>query len=147
MEVFIGYTKDDNFELLERTLEAWDEGDTEPVAIECNAKKFEIHRRVVAENMSTGDYVLCDIGYGPALPKFGKVAAELLEKHPKAGLISQGTKGQPHSVVICRKGIVEKWPTPQSKTYIPEHAEAYRLKGYKPLLCQQKLYRQLENHS
>lgn len=147
MEVFIAYTKHDRISELEKTLIAWDEGDTEPVAIECNSKKFQIHRRVTAENLATGDYVLADIGYGPAVKDFAKVARELLEKHPKAGLIGQGTAGTPHSVVICRKGIVDKWPTPQSETYIPEHAEAYRLKGYKPLLCQQRLYRQLANHS
>lgn len=147
MEVFVAYTKHDSIELLEKTLEAWDDDDTEPVAIECKQGKFQIHRRVIAENLATGDYVLADIGYGPAIPGFAKVATELLEKHSKVGMIGQGTKGNPHSVVICRKGIITHWPTPRSETYIPEHVEAYRLKGYKPLLCQQRLYRQLESRS
>ena len=129
--------------LLEKTLEAWDKGDTEPIAIECTARKYEIHRRVTAENLASGDYVLADIGYGPAVPDFGKVAAELLEKHPKAGIIGQGTKGLPKNVMICRKGIVDKWPAPRTQFYLTEHVEAYKIKGYKAFLCQQKLYHQL----
>jgi len=149
VEVFIGYTKKSNIHLLEDTLEAWDVGDTEPIAIEMNERKFELTRRVSAENLATGDYVLCDIGYGPAIHDFGKVAAKLLEQHTTAGLIGQGTEGLPYNVVICRKGVITHWPTPASpdSTYINEHATAYQFAGYKVFLCHQRLYRQLENHS
>src|SRR5882724_2434202 len=64
MEVFIGFTKDDDFTLLQQTLERWDAcANVNLAAIQCDVKKFEIARRVAADNMAKcNHYILADLG-------------------------------------------------------------------------------------
>lgn len=146
MEVFIAYTPQTNMAHLEKALEAWEAAGLEPVAIQCKAKKFEIIRRVTAENMSRASYVLADIDCEPMERDFGDLAEKLLDKHATAGLLGAWRIGQqarelPNGVVVCRKGVVERWPTPVTAFYIQEHVKAIELAGMTTLLCQQIHYR------
>lgn len=148
LEVFVAYTRDTDLRELEKTMTAWDLNGLEPVAIQCAWKKFEIHRRITAENISRDDYILADIGVGPVEGNFSALAVQELADHKDVGLLGAWRVGQtakevPNSVVICRKGIVTKWPEPRTETYIQEHVEACRLAGYKALLCSAIHYRRL----
>lgn len=147
IEVFVAYTGETDVKELERTLEAWKLPALEPVAIELKSKKFELHRRVTAENMSRGDYILCDLGYGPREEDFGARAGKALLEYPEAGMIASGRSSAPgwdfHRVVICRKGVISHWPTPTSKDYRREHREAYTFKGYRIIVCPTIHYRLL----
>lgn len=139
MDIFIAFTKQSNVHELDETLEAWEKVDlAEPAAIECPVSKFEIARRVCAENLASGDYILCDIGYIPTYPSFIHYAERLLKENPKVGMFQM--KG---GVYICRKGVVDKWPVKKSSFYIPEHVLAYRRKGYEVLPCPQVYCRRL----
>ncbi|HEX8838471.1 MAG TPA: hypothetical protein VF748_16125 [Candidatus Acidoferrum sp.] len=146
MEVFVAYTPESSLDELGNTLDAWEKAGLEPVAIECKKKKFELVRRVTAENLSRADYILAELGTEPVEFGFGEIASEYLGGHSDVGLVGAWRIGQtqnewPNSVVVCRKGIVEKWPTPKTEFYIQEHVEAYRLAGQKALLCRQIHYR------
>ena len=147
MEVFIAYMRGTNVEELARTLDAWEKAGFEPVAIECKKKKFELIRRVTAENVSRDDYVLAELGTEP-VSEFADFAAEYFKSHPEVGLLGAWRIGQteneyPNGVVVCRKNVVEKWPTPRSEFYIQEHVEAVQLAGKKALLCHQIHYRRM----
>jgi hypothetical protein len=148
IEAFVAFTKDHDIKELEKTLEAWALPGIEPAAIEVKGKKYELHRRVTAENLATGNYILVDIGYGPVEENFGELAIQELAKRKEVGLIGawrtgQTHTGQPNSVVVCRKGVITHWPQPQSEFYIQEHVEAYRFAGYKTFLCSTLHYHQL----
>lgn len=139
MDVFIAYTKQTEVQELGETLEAWDKVEgAEPAAVECQPRKFEIQRRVAAENLASGDYILCDVGYIPTYPAFVEYAEKLLKEHPNVGMFQM--KG---GVYICRKGVVDKWPEKKSEFYIPEHVWAYQLKGYEVLPCPQVYCRRM----
>jgi hypothetical protein len=134
MEVFLGYTKDDDFTLLKQTLEAWDMSGVELAAIQCSPKKFEIALRVAADNMAKGEfYILADLGCVPAFSVPWEELAELIA--PDCGLVglAQARVPQPAKfptgVRICRKGAVEKWVPKRSDTYDEEHVESLRLVG------------------
>src|ERR1700747_426646 len=87
LEVFLSYTGDMRVDDLEHTLEAWDQKGLEPVALECSGAKFEMHRRVTAENISLGDYVLGTVGAVPVEDNFAELAEKVLAENPQAGLI------------------------------------------------------------
>ena len=142
MEVFVAYTKHSLFNELEATLEAWDlVHGAEPVAIEItNEKKYEIFRRVTAENMSSGDYILADLCCLAEEQDFVSIARDVLKEKPEAGLLA-ASPGM--GVWVCRKGIVDKWPTKETMYYAKEHAEAYRRKGYEAELCDKLHYHRL----
>jgi hypothetical protein len=148
IEVFVAYQKASDIDELEETLDAWDLPGMEPVAVEVTIRKFELARRVTAENVSRGNYILADLGTGPLEENFGELAEKELAERKDTGLIGVWRTGQtasevPNSVVICRKGIVGKWPTPQSETYIQEHIWAYRFAGYRTFLCSTLHYHRL----
>jgi hypothetical protein len=130
MEVFVAFTKGSNVKELEQTLEAWERPGLEPVAIQVGATKFELHRRVTAESIAKGDYVLTSLGYGPVEPEFGALAEKALEQAPDAGLILPGGMT---NAVICRKGVLTHWPTLRTISYIAEHKQAYSHVGYKTI--------------
>lgn len=128
MDCFIGYTKFTDVRLLGATLEAWGKiKGIEPAAIQCEYIKYEFHRRVAAEGLSTSDYIIVDVG---CVPKNSKELARaircLYEKNgsPVGMVSSLGVK-------ICRKGVVDKWPAKTTPTYELEHRQAYEMKGYK----------------
>lgn len=148
LEVFVAFTRGTNLKDLEKNLEAWNQRELEPVAIQCALKKFELHRRITAENLARDNYILADMGNAPVEENFGALAMEELAKHKDVGLMGVWRTGQtareiPNSVIICRKGVIEKWPTPRTETYIQEHVEACRLAGYKTFLCSAIHYRRL----
>ena len=55
----------DSIMQLRDTLIAWDKPQYEPVAIEVKAVKRDILRRVAAEGLSRGDYIIADLGSEP----------------------------------------------------------------------------------
>jgi hypothetical protein len=132
LEVFIAYTKGSSVDELEATLDGWDLDGLEPVAIECGLKKYELIRRVTAEKLSKGHYVLAEIGFAPVEEDFGARAERFMADHPRAAIVRPigGT-----DVCICRKGVIDKWPTPRTTSYTKEHREACELKGYEILTC------------
>jgi hypothetical protein len=132
IEVFVGFTKESPFKELEQTLEAWDLPGLEPVAILVKPEKFELHRRVTAEKISLGDYIVATLGYGPDEEEFGDIAERELRRNPNVGMIlPDGLL----TAVVCRKGIVTHWPTPRSVSYNEEHIQAYERVGFKVILC------------
>ena len=94
------------------------------MAIKCPAKNWDFVRRVTAENLAAGDYVLCDLGYGPADDRFIKNARRLLDENPKMGIVDAQ-----HAIVI-RKGVVDKWVSSDGKSYSLQHAASMGFKGY-----------------
>jgi hypothetical protein len=79
MEVFVGYTADAEFQRLSLTLDCWDACGFEVAAIECKADKYEIARRVAADNLATEPhYILADLGCVLQERKSGAVIRERL---------------------------------------------------------------------
>lgn len=149
MEVFIGYTKGTDIARLEQTLEAWDLPGLEPAAIQCGLRKFDIHRRVAAENVSRGTYVLSLLGFGPVEESFADLAAQALAENPKAGMIevpnvtpvnplAGGILHVDVPVVVCRKGLITHWVQPLSEReelWENAHRTSYRNAGYEVISC------------
>lgn len=129
---------------LAATLEAWEKvPEAEPVAIQVPRKKYEIIRRVTAENMAKGDYILCDLGCVPTVDDVAAISKQYFSQDEKVGMILFG-KGS--GVRVCRKGIVEKWPKKESLNYQKEHEIAYAIEGYTVLKCPTLSYRRLGVH-
>lgn len=152
MEAFVAYAIETlSVDDLEATLEAWNIDGLEPVAIELKLKKFELIRRVTAENISRGDYVLASIGCAPVESNFADLAEKVLIDHPKVGLIipqcvaPEWVSGR---VTICRKGIIKHWFQPKGSQesdvlYANMHAQVCRLAGYETMECKTIHYRPL----
>lgn len=154
IEVFVSFTRHTKIKELEDTLIAWDKPGLEPVAIQVQFQpsKAEIHRRVTAENISRGDYILSIVGYGPVEEDFGKVTEKLLAEQPEVGLIEPKcivptyTEG---NVVVCRKGVVTQWIKPSGSQesdilHASAHERSVSLAGYKVIsLCPTLHYRPL----
>jgi hypothetical protein len=135
VEVFIGYTLRSDIRELAVTLDAWDKiDDMEPVAIECPRMKFELIRRVTAENMASGDYIVGDLG---CIPTEDVVEAAKSLYEGKTGMIGK------HGVRICRKSVITGWPMKATDSYDAEHVMAYELKGYKVIEWPKALYRRM----
>ncbi len=150
MEVFIGFTKDDDFNLLQQTLESWDAcANVHLAAVQCDPKKFEIARRVAADNMAKCDYyILADLGCVldnlEALEGIEERLAGMNEA--LIGLFAAGGDCAPQSptgVRICRKNAVEKWLPKTTDTYDREHVESVKLAGGLVGLCPDILYKRL----
>ena len=127
MECFVAYTKFTPVEDLAQTLNAWDRPKIIPAAIECKPVSFEFDRRVVAEGLATGDYILADVGCTPKRSKPINIAVKMLYQangSPVGMVVAQGFR-------VCRKGVIDKWPMKESADYNNEHRLAYELKGYK----------------
>ena len=142
IEVFVPYSKAAlDVPALEETLNAWTLPGMEPIALEVGGKKMALHARVGAENISSVHYMIVDIGYGPLEENFAAQAEEELRHHQDAGLFGFWRTGQtanelPNSVVLCRRGVIQKWPEPRGESsYVREHILAYQLAGYKTFLC------------
>lgn len=151
IEVFVAFTKGVDPARLERTLEAWNIPGLEPVAIQCGLKKFELHRRVTAENISHGPYILAAMDYGPVEEDFWAWADQELLDHPLVGLFlieDIHTLGKPvrcHNpeIVMCRKGVITHWPQPQTDSYGLEVMETCKALGIETQLCRTIHYRRL----
>lgn len=144
MEVFLFFSQTDELALVEATMQAW-----EPIqwadpfnVVQCKQHQFEIQRRVIADNMATGDhYILTDLGCVPdherAIPEIMKLLSAndgLMGLEPNHGSILL-LSGVPHGVRICQKGTVTKWPSQYSSTYDLEHADAVRVAGKHVSVC------------
>lgn len=149
MEVFIAYTLESSLADLGATLDLWEKAGLEPVAIECKKKKFEMIRRVTAENISRADYILASVGSAPVEEDFAELAQKALDENKTAGLITIGcidpdwVSGR---VAICRKGVITHWIQPKGSQeadvlYASAHAQAYRHAGYEAIECHQIHYR------
>lgn len=154
IEVFIAYGPQSPVDMLEMTLGAWDIDGLEPVAIEVvatTARKYEIERRVAAENISRATYVLAELGLGPVEEDFAERAHRALKDYPKAGLIRATLKGCAFYGAVpalCRKGLVRKWSEPKGSQGADvlwdwAHSEAYRLAGYDTITCKTLHYHPL----
>ena len=136
IEVFIGFTKDDDFTLLKQTLEAWAAlvGPEHISAVQCNPKKFETARRVAADNMAKGDhYLLVDLGCVPTGSTDIDMMLERMEQDDglaigglslSTGRSADVTQPIPTGVRMCRKGAVTKWLPKQTDSYDKEHAQS-----------------------
>jgi len=149
IEVFIGFTKDDDFTLLQKTLERWDAcANVHLAAIQCDPKKFEIARRVAADSMAKCNfYILADLGC--VLEDWNALEGieETLQDKEEAliGLAAvPHQQGAPTGVRICRKGAVEKWLPKSTDTYDQEHVESIRLAGGTVGLCPDIFYKRLQ---
>ena len=84
-EVFIAFTKTSNIRQLERTMDAWDTEEYEPVGIQVQAAQFDKLRAVAAEGMAKGDYLIADLGSKPdgtgwTLHKKGEMKVEEVDR-------------------------------------------------------------------
>jgi hypothetical protein len=129
---------------LEATLLAWDKvPEAEPMAIEVPVKKYELVRRVTAENICKGNYILCDIGCVPVHETAVNICEMVFETNPKVGILYF----MPHGKVrACRKGVIEKWPMRRTDSYSNEHEQAYAIEGYSAQTWPTLLYRQPNVH-
>lgn len=140
IEVFVAFSKMSSMRDLEMTLESWDQPGMEPVAIQVKPGKFELHRRVTAENIARGNYILAKMGSGPVEENFGELAEQFLRDHEDAGVVMLEPGSE---VMICRRGVITHWPQPRTVSYACEHGEAYEFVGYKAYRCATLHYRQL----
>lgn len=157
LEVFIAFTRETDVKELKRTMEAWNLDGLEPVAIQCGlpAAKFEMHRRVTAENLSINDYVLAGLGCEPVEDDFGELAETALRENHKVGLIEPGCVGTDWvsgRVVICRRGVIKRWVDPHGSQeadvlHANAHRQSYRLAGYERMECKTIHYRLLNGSS
>ena len=131
MDVFVAYTKPIHIAELGKTLEAWDIEGASVAAIEVPPKKYEVYRRVTAEKLSDGDYILAEVGIVPTYERFIAYAEGLLKYNPNVGLFNV------HGVLICRKGIIDKWPAKETDFYIPEHQRAYARHDFGYMNCEE----------
>lgn len=154
IEVFVSFNRHTKIKELENTLIAWDQTGLEPVAIQVQSQpsKAELHRRVTAENVSKGDYILSIVGYGPVEEDFGSVAEKLLAEELDVGLIEPTCAVQTYTdgnVVVCRKGVVTHWIKPNGSQesdiiHASAHARSVDLAGYRVVhLCPTLHYRPL----
>ncbi len=151
MEVFVAYMRDSSIDDLKKTLEAWEQDDLEPVAVQVHGKKFEIERRVIAENLAAGNYVLASLGTGPFEDNFCELAEKMLADNPKAGLVKPcciETDWVSGRVTICRKGVITHWIKPEGSQeadvlHANAHAQSCRHAGYEVIECRTIHYRLL----
>lgn len=129
MEVFIAFSSDDDAQVLKHTMIAWAEcEDCEPVGIQTAPGKYELQRRIVADQMAQEKwYIIADLGCVPESPSLlSDVRSRLADDVAIYGL---GTDDPPSGVRICQKGAVRKWLEKKSNSYDAEHAESAKLAG------------------
>ena len=127
MEVFIAFTDTDEYQLLEDTLDAWGRCDgAEVSAIRLKSgKKYELQRRIVADNLAKGKYyIVTELGVVPAADD----VVRTIERADKKQLNLLAPLGR---VFVCEKGAVRRWAEPQSTSYSREHMESVTLSGGK----------------
>lgn len=149
MEVFVGYSSDEQAALLIPTFEAWAQfEDFEPVGILVKEGKFEIQRRVTADKLSKGRfYILADLGCVPDCDVNGlgkKLKAEYGDSYGIVGFAcGERELKVPTGVRVCQKGVVSKWAPNQSGSYDQEYASAVESAGYKVAICPSLPYKHL----
>jgi len=95
-------------------------------------KKFEIHRRVTAENVSRDNYIWRSRQWasGTGFRRARRVRIQNASNCRAFGMDSLPERKYstmeesawknmhaplPYGVILCRKGVIEKWPTPGPK--------------------------------
>lgn len=134
MEAFVAYNDDEQIPILYDTMESLSSiHGIEPVGIKAPEDKYELFRRITADNMANDKfYLLCDLGY--VLPELD---TETIQKRlafaEQYGLIGIGISGEelkiPSGIRFCQKGIVEKWLPKRTPSYDQEHVDSVRLGG------------------
>lgn len=137
MDVFVAYTKQSSINELSETLHAWDIEGASVAAIEILPKKYELYRRVTSEKLSDGDYIMAEVGIVPTYERFIHYAEGLLKYNPRIGLFYI------HGALVCRKGIVDKWPLKETDFYIAEHQRAYKRHGFGYMNCEEDYCKRL----
>lgn len=126
-----------------------------PQDLKCSAAKFQLVRRATADVMAKTDfYILADSDCLPQAAPFVEEAERLLETYDAFAMLSLMPSNctinpwtpetytahldarvmEHHSVGgirICRKGVVEKWPSIEDKTYDAQHCEEIRKLGFR----------------
>ena len=148
MEVFVAFSKDEQIPILQQTMEAWAECElVEPVGIRASEGKYELMRRITADNMAEGNYyILADLGCVPD-DKFSVPALMKRLAISGDGLIGFSKEGRdlayPTGVRICQKGVVARWVPKSTESYDQEHAEAIRLAGKRVTIWENVKYKHL----
>lgn len=133
MDVFVGYTPEDEFELLKATLEAWAgcEG-AEPKAIFITKKSsFEMYRRIAADRLSEEKfYIIADLGCVPISADFVReIRPKLKDEH---GLVEFRAMGADvDGVIACQKEVVRQWIPDSGGKYRGEHQKSVERAGKK----------------
>lgn len=135
MEVFIAF--DGNLEavqFLEQALYGWEKiRFAEVNCLELKpGQKFEIQRRVLADNLAKGDwYVLADIDAKPEEPWVISQIQKLVPTRKQCGLaLIRPSFDIGGKVRVIRKGIIHKWPAQETDNYELEHGLAIVQAGY-----------------
>lgn len=155
IEVFVAYTKGTEVARLGATLDAWNMPGLEPIAIQCGLKKFELHRRVSAENVSRGTYILTVVDRAPVEDDYAACVQKELDANPNAGLLiipPIDTDWVQGAAMICRKGIIQQWVQPLGSQeadvlWDNAHRTSYRNAGYETITCPSIHYRVLVGSS
>jgi hypothetical protein len=141
MEVFIAFTTDDDFSVLESTLESWAKlvGEDNVIATQCDRRgKFQIDRRIVAEEKSTGPYyILADLGCVMDQENMACASRRMKFVDDSVGMIglrpdpmdAMAEINNPEGVRICKKGAVQKWLAQSTDDYNAEHAASVKLES------------------
>lgn len=127
MEVFLAFTDTDEFQLLEDTLDAWGRCDgAEVSAIRLKGgKKYELQRRIVADNLARGKYyIVTELGIVPSADD----VIRTIERAEKKQLNLLAPNGQ---VYVAEKGSVRKWITPKDWSYSQQHIDSVEFSGGK----------------
>ena len=147
MEVFLAFCDLNDVPLLEKTADAWEEAGFEPVGLQIkNRRKFEMFRRIVADEKAEGtEYLLADLGcviHDPA----DKEKLVLGKNVGMAGLKGGFESLIPCGVRLCSKGAVRKWEPQITDTYDVEHARAIKNAGKKVEVFRDIFYTRLQAH-
>lgn len=143
MEVFLAFCSEDQIPILEATMEAWAEVEgCEPVGIRVPAGKYEMVRRITADNMAVGDwYILADLGCIPDGLTKSPSASEFSNVH-NMGLASWGIVKTPTGVRFCRKGAVARWVPKVTDSYDEEHMQSVEKSGF-TVGCMKEKYKRI----
>lgn len=146
LEVFICFHSEDQAVNVLDTAERWRKTKgAYPTVIQVPKDGFELKRRVLADKLSKSDvYIVCDILCVPAMPKFIETIEKRLDETiGMVGVLDRdATEFEPYpsGIRICRKGVVEKWPTQTTDKYNQEHSAAVKQAGKKVELWPDIIY-------
>lgn len=122
MEVFVSFFSDHEAPAVLKTVEAWEACEkVEPIVVQLKKSKFEIERRIVADNMAKGKwYILADVGCMPTSENIVHLINQRLSAD--VGMYGFGDVYPPRGVRVCQKGVVQKWLERRTNSYDKEHA-------------------------
>lgn len=133
-------------------METWEKYGAVPNAIRCRGdEKFEITRRVAADNLAKEPYyLLADLGCIPESKTVSKIQARVALLEDDIGLIGLAERNQsgefndvPCGVRVCRKNFIQKWMSKVTANYDEEHAACARMEG-KVALWPDIFYRRIQ---